>query len=222
MENYTIDLALFDYIPVFLSGLGLYFMVQWMRGVGVAGTQATLGATLIVLGGVCKATWKLIWVTTQQDIPILENVLFLFLGSGFVFLSFALYQTLRGESVVSPWRTPLTIIAVGLVLAFVMEMVFPGGKRWVFVGVGITTIANVYYGVRLARHCFKIGVHTASVLLILNLVGIFVMSGLARASGQTVGQQWMAEIANTVTQLCFALAGWLIYRAYIKAKTVRG
>jgi len=222
MENYTLELALFDYVPVILSGIGLYFMVRWMRSAGSAGTQATLGAALIFMGGFSKATWKLIWVTTQQDISILENVLFLFLGSGFVFLSFALYQTLRRESVASPWRPPLLMIALGLVLALVLEMVFPDGKRWVFAGVGITTIANLYYGITLARHCIKVGVPTASVLLIVNLIGIFVMSGLARASGQTVGQQWMAESANFVTQGCFALAGWLIYKAYIKTMTVKG
>ena len=59
MENYTLGLAFFDYIPVFLSGAGLFYLANWLVGEGADSRLTKLGAFFIFLGGFSKATWKL-------------------------------------------------------------------------------------------------------------------------------------------------------------------
>jgi hypothetical protein len=41
------------------------------------------------------------------------------------------------------------------------------------------------------------------------------MSGMASGSEQTVAVQWIEEIMNSIGQISFALACWLLYKNYV-------
>jgi hypothetical protein len=49
-------------------------------------------------------------------------------------------------------------------------------------------------------------------LFIINLVGVFLLNGLARMPEQTIALQWIEESINTVSWLAFAVAAYKIYQ----------
>lgn len=202
MKDFTLSLAIVDFIPVFLSGLGLYFFTQWIKD---ETKVAQLGAILIFSGGLAKASWKLNVVLTGADIRILENFLFIGLGSGFILLAFALLRKLNQSEIDTPWKTPLTVLAIIAVAGIALESSFPDQRKWIILGIATATIANVIFSLRLSHFCWKNGYIFVSILIFLNLVGIFALSGIARIEGITLMQQWLAELTNLTTQSFFAL-----------------
>ncbi len=212
MENYTLSLALFDYVPVFLSGIGLYFITKWItsRRADLA-TMAAVGSVLIFLGGFFKATWKLIWVLAQVDINILEHSLFVLLGSGFIVLACALGKSLK-ENAAASWNLPLSLLALALLLTVGANM---GQINVTIVGIVITTLGNAYFSIRLTAHCFSRKEYLPAALILGNFILILFQGAIARTEGHTVDQQWLAEINNTAAQGVFALGAWLIHRRNI-------
>ena len=93
MTEYTVSLALFDFVPVICSGIGLFFITRMIARLDAnSGKVAYLAGTLIVLGGLSKATWKLIFTSSGTDIAWMNDMLFIFLAPGFTLLSWALWN----------------------------------------------------------------------------------------------------------------------------------
>ena len=44
-------------------------------------------ALLVGAGGLSKASWKLCWVLTRQDLAVLDNLLFILIAPGFAWLA---------------------------------------------------------------------------------------------------------------------------------------
>ena len=80
-KEYTLGLALFDMVPVFLflaSGLIMYSMY---------GSLLLLAGVLACFtGGLCKAIWKLIVVTGKKDLPVLTHLFRKLMPAGFVLM----------------------------------------------------------------------------------------------------------------------------------------
>ncbi|MGJ8686394.1 MAG: hypothetical protein ACSHWQ_02865, partial [Spongiibacteraceae bacterium] len=77
MPQYSIALALFDYLPVTLSAYGLYYLLKALATVNLHWQRiAILGATLVISGGLLKASWKLIVASMEVDISWMNQSLF--------------------------------------------------------------------------------------------------------------------------------------------------
>lgn len=76
MEEFTLSLALVDFIPVLAFGIAII-----MISAGFNSTLFLLGAIISLLAGVFKVTWKLILGTTKKDVKWL-NKCFLPMQSG--------------------------------------------------------------------------------------------------------------------------------------------
>lgn len=207
--EYTLSLALEDFVPVILSSIGLYFIRQMvMKRDGTSSQLATLGWILITLGGLSKATWKLIMALTDAtvDIRLLDNALFVFLAPGFVCMAWAMWRMRGGKGGV--WGVPAGIISTFYILATITAVTNPGSRTWVFVLLGLTTLANLAFGILLIRQAWQTDKKPMAFLFLFNLVAIFVLSGLARIEPQTIPLQWTEQIINTFSQGAFAYAGW--------------
>lgn len=210
--EYTLSLALEDFVPVVLSSLGLFFIRRMVlaRVGGLPGRVATLGWVLITVGGLSKSTWKLIMALTDgtRDVAVLDNALFVFLAPGFVCMAWAVWRMRGGKG---GWGVPAGIIATFYVLALITVLTSPGARTWVFVLLGLTTLANLTLGILLIRQAWQKGQKGMGVLFVVNLVAIFILSGLARVEPQTIPLQWIEQSINTVSQGAFALAAWRVW-----------
>ncbi len=214
--EYSLGLALEDFLPVLFSALGLFILAGMIRRIDRgSGTMAYLGFALVALGGLLKASWKLVYVTSGQDVVWMADSLFVLLGPGFTFFAWALWsaqQALAGKTIPrNVWLRPLGVIALFGVGA-ISASVFAGGRTWNYILLTLTTFANLAVGVLLIRQSRQQGLTLAAALFLVNLVVVFAMSGMARIENQTIALQWFEQIVNTLGQGAFAFAAWQLSR----------
>lgn len=189
-------LALFDFLPNLAFLTGAYFLVRLAALVrGKACSSAALaGTSLILLGGLLQAIWKLLFATGAADVRLLSNLQFILLAPGFVALLLAVIllakQLGRRPSppvaLIVPWKIPFLIVMVLASLAA--------------------------YGL-LAWIAFRRRALSAGVSYVIALICILVMGGMAGAE-QTIAQQWIEEGINTTGQIAFAAGSYLLYRDF--------
>jgi hypothetical protein len=213
MDTYTLPLALQDFMPVLLSSVGMYLLVQRVRNFDRdAGRLALLGFALIAAGGFFKATWKLEMATFGTDIAVLNNSLFMLLAPGFTCMAWAMANVSRilngqpkHESV---WRVPMIVIVVFSALSTLAAIAAPQGRSWAMVLLMLTTVGNVSLSVLLIRQSLREGMRSTALLFAFNLLVVFMMTGMARIPDQTIPLQWTAQITNTLSQAAFAYGAW--------------
>lgn len=217
LSEYTVFMALQDYMPVILSSIGLFFLARMVTRIDPAsGRLAYLGWGLISLGGFNKATWKLIMAATssQTNLVWLDNSLFVLMGPGFLFMGFAIWYAQRRLKDKQPpffrnvFVLPLLIAAVFIGTAFFMGWSRPESRVPFFILLGLTTIANFVTGGLVIRQGLQQGNRLVALLFAFNLLAILMLTGMARIEPQTIPLEWTAQITNTLSNAAFAFASY--------------
>jgi hypothetical protein len=203
----SLPLAVEDYLPILLFAAGLYFVAKKVSETNsLAGQTAFLGGCLVTLGGLCKATWKLIQALGGPDIPVLNNVLFVFLAAGFILVAWAYYRR-NAKALGLLW--PLLVSgAVWLVAGYIGF--FTTSKAWFFFLLGVTTLGNLALLLQLMANAARQRLWLALALFTINLLVIF---ALARSADQTVTFQWIKQGITTLAQASFAFASYQLWKA---------
>lgn len=215
--EYTFSLALVDFLPVTFTAIGLYFIYRMVVHINaLQGNVAALGALLTVAGGFFKALWKLLMASSGGTIDInwMEDGLFVFMAPGYTLLAWSVWQTVRsvqGKKTFNTWLAPAIIIAVMFAGSFYLYTSNPVSPAWERVLLGVMVLATVITGILLIAFSFRQKLSLAGWLFIINLVGIFLLNGLARMDEQTIALQWIEESINTVSWLCFAVAAKKVF-----------
>ena len=169
-----------------------------MQGEFSISKPAWAGAIFAGLGGLSKATWKLIVVTNGADVKLLDNALFPLLGAGFTLLALSLILSLLNRE---KWIWPLALVIISGFYAWSWSKLGADHPRaWAFVLLGMTVGFSVLFslsltGVSLVRKKF-----VAGVLIFASIAGSFYLNYLARLPDQTLALQWKEEIVNTASQ----------------------
>lgn len=214
--EYTLSLALMDFMPVIFTAVGLAYLVQMVRHIDPArGNVALLGAVLTVAGGASKAIWKLIMALTagQTNITVLEVSLFILMAPGYVFLTWAVWQTVRqvrGQKTHHAWNPPLILVALTGALSLGLVFLQPESPAWERVLLSVMVLATLITSILLIVFAFRQQLRWAGVLFIVNILGIFMLNGMARMPEQTIALQWIEESINLVSWLVFAFAAWQV------------
>ena len=84
--DFTIEMALVDYIPVlFFAIAGIILMRDLRNKMGFINHLIfSLGISGVAIAGACKATWKLIYAASQVDIAFLNKMFFPTQSIGFL------------------------------------------------------------------------------------------------------------------------------------------
>jgi hypothetical protein len=229
MTEYTVALALEDYIPVIFSSLGLYFISRMVAQVDDRlGQMAAIGWILITIGGFLKATWKLTMALTsaQTDLVWLDKGMFIWMAAGFTLVAFAVWLMSEIRSGKNRpkriWAGPLAVLI--LVLPAILFTGFPDTavNTWRFILLGIMTIGNVVLVVLLIQQARRLGLNKVALLFLANIIIVFILSGLARIPDQTIPLQWTEQILNTFAQGAFAYAAWKLAQATATAPQPSG
>jgi hypothetical protein len=212
-NEYTVIMALQDYMPVIASSVGLFILA---RGIATVNAQvsrlAYLGWILVTIGGFSKATWKLVMAasSSQTNLIALDDAMFFFMGSGFLFMGFALWYAQRAiqEKAMPYFKNvyvvPFTIAAVICGLSLVMHIVSPNTRIWYYIVLGLTTVSNFVMLGLLIRLSLQQKSVLCAALFAVNLVLIIAMTGMARVEPQTIPLEWTAQITNTISNGAFA------------------
>ena len=220
MEDYSLALALFDYLPVAASALGFYWLANLIGNTAPSLKKpALLAAVLIVGGGLCKACWKLIWVLGGNDLGVLANLLFILMAPGMVLLALCCHSAQqqwnqRPARLYVAGRAAL-VIAVVYTLAAVAKYTGPESRSWFFLLLATASLANISISVMLIRHTWRRPHRATALIFLASMVLILCLSGLARVSAGSAPLQWVAEIMNLTAQSLFAVAVWRLRRIVI-------
>lgn len=197
MEVATVPLALDDFVPVVLAGIGSFLLAQaCCRRQPRVGQVPLYAAAAIAVGGLCKAAWKLNLALAGNDLAHVDDVLFALLGPGFAYLAWALLAAR------SSWRSmALPSYAVGLAGTATVLLQSTGPLLALTV---LGSTATLVLAVELA---LRNDDRPAAVLFGTSLLFAYALVPLAGAD-QSISHQWWEQTLNTVGQGAFALASF--------------
>ncbi len=213
--QYTLSLALVDFLPVTFTAIGFYFLCKMIAHINAEqGRVAAFGAMLVVAGGLFKAVWKLLMASTGGEINIrwMDDGLFAWMAPGYVLFAWSVWQTVRAvqkKKTYHTWIAPVVICALALGGAYYLSA--QAGSRWELLLLIVMVLATVVASVLLITFAFRQKLKLAGVLFIINLICIFILSGMARIPEQTIFLQWIEESINTISWLCFAIAAKKVF-----------
>jgi hypothetical protein len=183
-----------------------------------AGQTALLGALLVIGGGLCKASWKLLIATTGKDYPVLNEILWLLIGPGFTLIFSATLQWSLHASHKAPKVLPILMAVIVFASSLWMKESNPESRVSFFILLGATVVFSSGITIAFIGNGIKQKLYLAAVLLGINLCLNIVMQGLAQGFDPSATTQWIAQSVNTGSQLFFATGIWLIYHYRLKRK----
>lgn len=141
--DFSIEMALVDYIPVLFFAIAAAILAHDLKGRmgGLGYFMMVLGTSAIAIAGVCKATWKLLVAAGIGDVAILnamffptQSIGFLLAGLGMLSLLFRKKNRLYGIN---------TFVFIGMMVAGlgIMDIVLcvlakrlgKGRLAWIFI-----------------------------------------------------------------------------------------
>jgi len=143
------------------------------------------------------------------DIRWLDAGLFVWMAPGYVLLFWSVWQIVRGvnrKPMLNASIMPLVFIGLMLASSGYLYTANPDSPAWERVLLSVMVLATFATGILLIVFGFRQKLPRVGWLFIVNLVGIFLLNGLARMDEQTIALQWVEESINTVSWLCFAFA----------------
>lgn len=212
--EYTLSLALVDFLPVTFTAIGYFFLCRMITHINEQqGKIASIGATLIVAGGFFKALWKLFMASTggATNIYWMDEGLFVWMAPGYTLLAWSVWQAvreLRRTKTFHAWLLPVIVSVVTLSSSFYLSTT---GGSWKLILLIVMVIGSTTTSILLISFAFREKMKLMGVLFIVNLVCVFILSGMARIPEQTIVLQWIEESVNTISWLCFLIAMKNVY-----------
>lgn len=218
MLEFSLPLALFNFLPVGLTALALIWLVRLLSILRPdLQDWAWLGAGLVVAGGLSKALWKLNASLSAQDIVWLANALFPLIGPGFFLLAVLSWMAFTRPSP-DRLRRPilvLTLLAIALALsvALLRTWVLDVPRGWFLPVMLLTTLGNLGLMVLLIRRAWQARLKVAVALLLVNVLVAFGLQPIAMAGADTLALHWLEQVMTTLGAAAFATAVWLLLQA---------
>lgn len=210
-RDFTLGLALYDFLPVLLTGLAVYFLARLVTAQQTPyGAVAYVGALLVFVAGLSKALWKLNVTLTGQDLTWLANLLFPLMAPGFAFLAtgiLAVERRVRGKTVSAwLWAVPVVVIVAVYTLAFV-RMLDPQIERgWFMPIMGLASVGNLGLTAILIALSIRYGNWGWVVLFILNVAMVFALIPIAQIEPKSIALHWIEQTISSGGAAAFALA----------------
>jgi len=217
MENYTLGLALFDYLPVIAAGFGLYLICKYCASlVNYTGHWIIAIPAIALAGGFLKATWKLTYALSGVDYRWMSEQLFFLLAASYLLMATLVLSSLKAgrkgfELEKNWWYTPAIIAVIVLVTAQYLKL-NTDGRTWSVMLLATLSLANLTMLLALIFHSIKKRIWIAGGAFAINLALTYVLVTLARIPEQTADLQWIEEFMNLGNNSVLAIGAWALLR----------
>lgn len=206
MYNFTIPMALMDYLPVIFFGISAVLLLQDLYNKMCKGTYALLaaGAVNVFLAGFCKATWKLLYAANICDFVALEEMFMPVNSLGLLFVGLSLIGMLiwKRKSAILSAAPPVFASS----MPFIMMMV---------IGLGGMCASLSILSAKMKKGKFMI-------LFILSFVCAMAMGYMSSQDSTQSWVNWVEQSINTVSQGCLMLGVIALHKAGLKDWTWEG
>ena len=200
MNDFSVGMALFDYIPVIFFALGAIILLRDLYNKMSKGAFALFAAGVIdvAMAGFLKATWKLLYAGANIDISALNAMFFPVQSIGFLLAGIGIVAMLtynQGEK-----GTKLSSVVP------VVSITFPYLVLVMVAGLGLMDVGLCV----LAKKMKKPAV---IVILVLSFVCCLGMGYLSTKDFEKASMNWIAEGVNFCGQGLFLLGAWMLHKA---------
>jgi hypothetical protein len=220
----TLALALEDYLPVLFTLFALIWLSRVVYQMDKqSGFIAVFGLVLVTLGGVLKASGKLIWVISEQKVDWMSDSLFLLLAPGFASLVWGIWngqkRLFRDKKPYGIWLLPaslLILIVGGTIYTSVLNL----SRIWFFVLLTLVVVMSSLMIVLLSRHAFHYRQRRIAFLFLFYLVLTLILNGMARTPSPTIDVEWIKQLVNTAAAMILAFASWRLWVETSRSNTL--
>ena len=200
MYNFTVPMALMDYVPVIFFGITAVLLLRDLYNKMFKGAYALLaaGSVNVFLAGFCKATWKLLYAANICNFVALEEMFMPVNSLGLLFVGLSLIGMLcwkRKSALLSAAPIPFTSS-----MPFIMMMV---------VGLGGMCAGLSVLAAKMKRA-------PVMILFILSFVCAMAMGYMSSQDSTQSWVNWVEQSINTVSQLCLMIGVILLHKAGLK------
>lgn len=214
MEDFTLGLALYDFVPVGLTGIAVYFIARVVRARGVPAHQmAVVAAGLVLAAGLSKAIWKLIATLAGQDLVWLASMLFPLMAPGFALLAAGIWASQRRQPPQTAlfWLLPvILILAVYAVALYRMGAGFERG--WFMPIMALASLSNIVLTILLFTMAWRRGLRWVAVLFTVNLGMVFALIPIAQMDSHSIAMHWLEQTLTAVGAAAFAYSAFRLSR----------
>jgi len=190
-KTHTLGLSLLDFVPNLAFLLGGIYLIRWVKNSGskFSFPLMKMGSVLVLIGGFSKAIWKLLYTIRLADIWVLSELQFMVLTPGFTLMFISAISMAKQEkqfknySAMAVWKIPL---------------------------LAVMTISSIGLQATLGYIAFKKKIRTAELAYGISILCVLGLAGMASAE-QSIMNQWIEEIINSIGQIAFAGGSYLIF-----------
>ena len=198
MYNFTIPMALMDFVPVFFFGVTAVILLRDLYNKMFKGAYALLaaGSVNVFLAGFCKALWKLLYAANICDFVVLEKMFLPVNSLGLLFVGLAMILMLCRK------RAALSVAPV----------VYSGSG--VFIIMMVVGLGGLCTGLSILAARMKKGI--VMILFILSFVCAMAMGYMSSQDSALAWVNWAEQSINTASQLCLTVGVILLHKADLK------
>ena len=200
MYNFTIPMALMDFVPVVFFGVSAVLLLRDLHNKMTFGVYALFaaGSVNVFLAGFCKALWKLLYAANICDFKALEEMFMPVNSLGLLFVGVALLIMVARK----PKGAILSVAPVPFVssLPFILMMVVGLG--------GMCTALSIVSA--------KMKKGKTIILFVLSFVCAMAMGYMSSQDSTQAWVNWAEQTINTVSQLCLMLGVIALDKADLK------
>ncbi len=187
MNGITVPMAIVDFIPVLLFFLAALILQRDLYNKMVKGAFALLaaGSIMVLISGVYKAMWKILYALNVCDYPALSEAFFPMQAPGFllVFLSLVAMLARKGKNGAAPMAAVAAPALFESSLPFVgVQTLGCGGVHWCLFAI--------------ARRMKK---PLACAMFAVAFVAMLGMGYLSARFDDSSGMHWLAQSVNIVS-----------------------
>ena len=199
MYNFTIPMALMDFVPVIFFGVTAVLLLRDLYNKMVKGAYALLaaGSVNVFMAGFCKALWKLLYAANICDFVALEEMFMPVNSLGLLFVGLSLIGMLCWKKKVMLSVAPPVFVSS---MPFIMMMVIGLGGLCA----GLSIVAA------------KMKKAPVMILFILSFVCAMAMGYMSSQDSTLSWVNWVEQSINTVSQLCLMLGVIALHKADLK------
>ena len=200
MYNFTVPMALMDFVPVIFFGITAVLLLRDLYNKMGKGTYALLaaGSVNVFMAGFCKALWKLLYAANICDFVALEEMFMPVNSIGLLLVGISLIGMVTwGRKKVMFSAAPVAFTGS---MPFIMMMVIGLGGLCA----GLSIVAA------------KMKKAPLMALFILSFVCAMAMGYMSSQDATLSWVNWAEQGINTVSQLCLMLGTIALHKSGLK------
>ena len=195
MNDFSIGMALFDYIPVIFFTLGAIILLRDLRGKAQKNSYIllTVGVASVAVAGVLKATWKLLYAANVCNLVMFDELFFPLQSMGFLLAGVGMMTIVFPKS---KKGTKLRAMEPSLLIMILLMV-----SGLAFLDAGLCVLAK------------KLKKRSSIVIFAVSFVCCLGMGYLSSKNFEKASMNWIAECVNFCGQCLFLLGIWMLHKA---------